>query len=180
LTSTPNDTNQYDRNNYSHSFVRPLMAEVVIDVLNAAIGVTESWGNDAPPGARAIEVGSSRVQGEVNQAFRTFGRPPRTTTCDCERGMEPALAQKLYLMADRTLDQKISKTPNNRLKDLLANHADDKAALEELFLATLCRKPTADEVEAFMDIRKKKTDRHAAFQAALYALINTNEFIFNH
>jgi Protein of unknown function (DUF1549)/Protein of unknown function (DUF1553) len=179
LSSTPNETNKLDRNNYSHCYVRPLMAEVVVDVLNAAIGVTENFGNDAPSGVRAIEVGSSQVNGQVNLAFRTFGRPPRSTACDCERAAEPALAQKLFLMADSSLDQKITRTPN-RLKELLARQADDKAALEELFLATLTRKPTADEVEQFLEIRKKKTDRQAAFQAALWALINTTEFIFNH
>ena len=179
LSSTPNDTNQYDRNNYSHAYVRPLMAEVVVDVLSAATGVPENFGNDAPTGARAIEVGSSRVNGRVNQAFRTFGRPPRTTACDCERAMEPALAQKLYLMADRDLDQKI-KASNNRLKDLLAKHSDDKEALEELFLATLTRKPTAEEIELFQQSRKKAANRLVAFQSALWALVNTTEFIFNH
>jgi hypothetical protein len=180
LSSTPNETNKFDRNNYSHCYVRPLMAEVVVDVLNAACGTTEDYGNDAPKGVRAIEVGSSRVNAQVNQVFRTFGRPPRTTACDCERAMEPALAQKLFLMADSLIDQKISRTPNNRLKDLLARHPDDDGALEELFLATLSRKPTADEFEVFQEIRKKKNDRQAAFQAALWALINTTEFIFNH
>jgi hypothetical protein len=179
LSSIPNDTNKHDRNNYSHAYVRPLMAEVVVDVLSAATGVPETFGNDAPAGVRAIEVGSSRVAGQANQVFRTFGRPPRTTACDCERAMEPALAQKLYLMADRALDQKI-KTTNNRLKDLLAKHSDDKEALEELFLATLTRKPTAEELALFQESRKKEANRLTAFQSALWALVNTTEFIFNH
>ncbi len=179
LASQPNETNKFDKNSYSHSYVRPLMAEVVADVLNAACGTKENYGVDAPPGVRAIEVGSSRVQGQINQLFRTFGRPPRTTACDCERALEPALAQKLFLMADDALDKKIRKA-DNRLKELLATHTDDKAALEELFLATLSRKPTADETEAFLDIRKRQTNRLAAFQTALYSLINTDEFIFNH
>ena len=42
LTSAPNDTNRLDRNNYSHSYIRPMMAEVVVDVLNAATGVKEN------------------------------------------------------------------------------------------------------------------------------------------
>ena len=89
------------------------------------------------------------------------------------------MAQKLFLMADRVLDQRI-RQPNNRLKELLAKHTDDSAALEELFLATLSRKPDADEIKAFTAIRKREPNRQAAFQAALYALLNTNEFIFNH
>src|SRR5262249_42945969 len=123
LSALPNKTNEFDRNNYSHSYVRPLMAEVVVDVLNAALGVSESFtATEAPPGARAIEVGSSRITGLVALAFRTFGRPPRTTACDCERALEPALAQKLFLMADSSLDDKLMRSRNNRVTALLAKN----------------------------------------------------------
>src|SRR5262249_45002087 len=39
LASDVNETNKLDRNNYSHSYLRPLMAEVFVDVLDAALGV---------------------------------------------------------------------------------------------------------------------------------------------
>src|SRR5262249_28055443 len=39
LTSKANATNKLDRNNYARSYVRPMMAEVVVDVLNSALGV---------------------------------------------------------------------------------------------------------------------------------------------
>jgi hypothetical protein len=155
------------------------MAEVVIDVLNAGLGVQETFGNDAPSGARAIEVGSSRVANPaVNYAFRIFGRPPRTTACDCERSMEAGLPQKLYLIADPSVTGKLNN-PNNRLKQLLADHKDDDAALEELFLATQSRLPTDREKAAFQKVRQRK-DRTEAFRDALWAIINTTEFIFNH
>src|SRR5262249_59806452 len=56
LSSDTNVTNKFDRKNYSHSFVRPMMAEVVVDVLNAGLGTTENFNDDAPPNCRAIEV----------------------------------------------------------------------------------------------------------------------------
>src|SRR5262249_39689669 len=62
LTSAPNETNRLDRTNYSHSNVRPMMAEVMVDVLNAALGAREKFGPDMADGSRAIEVGASRVQ----------------------------------------------------------------------------------------------------------------------
>jgi hypothetical protein len=180
LSSTVNASNRFDRTNYAHAYVRPLMAEVVVDVLNAALGTVENFGPDALPGTRAIEVGASRLQnGAVNYAFRIFGRPPRTTACDCERAMDPALPQKLYLMADPALLAKL-RAPQNRLKALLAAKPDDDAALDELFLATLARLPTAEERAAFAEHRAGKKDRQAAFAGVLWALVNTNEFIFNH
>src|SRR5206468_7821654 len=45
LSSTPNTTNQFDKNNFAHGYVRPLMAEVVVDVLNSALGTSENFGN---------------------------------------------------------------------------------------------------------------------------------------
>ena len=39
LSSTANETNKLDKNNFAHSYVRPMMAEVVVDVLNSALGV---------------------------------------------------------------------------------------------------------------------------------------------
>ena len=179
LSSKSNSVNKLDDRNHSHSLIRPMMAEVVVDVLCAATGVPENFGNDAPKGSRAIEVGSSRLNSSVSFAFRIFGRPPRTTACDCERSMEPALPQKLYLMADPGLQSKLMD-PNNRLKAILSSESDDRKALENLFLATVSRFPTENEFKAFEAYRKKANDRRTAYSDTLWALVNTTEFIFNH
>src|SRR5439155_24565486 len=83
LSSLPNATNTFHKNNFARSYVRPMMAEVVVDVLNSALGVTETFGpNDAPAGRKVIEVGSSRIQnGNLAYVLRIFGRPPRTSAC---------------------------------------------------------------------------------------------------
>jgi hypothetical protein len=157
-----------------------MLAEVVVDVINAGLGVTEKFGTDAPAGCRAIEVGSSRLQTQsVAYAFRIFGRPPRTSACDCERKMEPGLSQKLYLMADGAMVSKL-QAGQNRLRELLAKHRDDDSALEELFLATLSRFPTETEKARFNDYRAGQKDRRKVFGDTLWALVNTTEFIFNH
>ncbi len=190
LSSTPNPTNRLDRINYARSYIRPLLAEVVVDTLNAALGTSEKWAPaEAAAGARAIEVGASRVQNpNVNYVFRVFGRPPRTTACDCERAMDPALPQKLFLLSDANLQAKL-RAPQNRLGELLKAKSEDLEVLEELFLATLARLPTDRERQWFLDYRTKKVPaagdrggqaRRALFVDTLWALINTTEFIFNH
>ncbi len=182
LSSVPNATNRLDHNNFSHSFVRRLMAEVVVDVVNTALGVNEDFGRNAtelPPGSHAIEVGGTRVQNQnLAYVFRTFGRPPRSSACDCERAMEPALPQTLYLMTDSAVLAKL-RSPQSRLAKLLAGKKTDGEVLDELFLATLTRLPTAEEKKAFTDYLAK-TDRKTAFTDTLWALINTREFITNH
>jgi len=178
-TSQPNSTNSHDRISHSHSLIRPLMAEVVVDILSTATGVPDTFGNDAPQGTRALEVGASRVSGQYAYAFRIFGRPPRSLACDCDRAMEPALPQKLYLMADPAIQAKLVN-PNNRLKALLADYPEDVKALEELFLSTVSRFPTEKEKSSFDRYRKDAPDRRTAYADTLWALLNTTEFIFNH
>ncbi len=156
-----------------------MMAEVMVDVLDDAVGVREKFGNDEPPDCRAIDIGASRVQGSEALAFRVFGRPTRTSTCDCDRSSDPALTQTLYLMADDTLYARINQ-PNNRLKQILAEHKDDNAALDELFLGAIARFPTDKEREKFAAYRETHKDRRAAFGDALWALVNTREFRLNH
>ena len=193
LSSRTNETNKFDKNNYAHSYIRPMMAEVVVDVLNSALGGTETYGPVANPKAknrpnlptlrpniRAIEFGASQVQSPtVAYAFRIFGRPPRSSACDCERAMDPALPQKLYLMTDQSLLGKFNN-PTGRLQKLLNGKLTDEQVLDELFLATLSRLPTADDRATFADYRQATPDRRTAFADTLWALINTREFILNH
>jgi hypothetical protein len=180
LSSKSNDTNRLDKNNYARSYIRPMMAEAVVDVLNAALGVAETWGPEIQPGNKAVEVGASQLQNPaLTYAFRIFGRPPRTTACDCERAMEPALPQKLYLMTDPNLLAKFN-APGGRLTRLLKGGQTDDDILDELFLATLSRLPTAKDRQSFADYRRTVTDRRAAVLDTMWALINTREFILNH
>ncbi len=181
LASDTNATNKLDKNNYSHAYLRPMMAEVVVDVLDDALGTAEDFGKDvARPGARAIEVGSSHVaNGNVNYAFRIFGRPPRTTACDCERAMEPALPQKLYFMVDQGVLSKI-RAPKGRLQQLLDAKKSNEEIEEELFLATLSRGPNEHEKALVAERLKQARNRAEGFTDVLWALINTREFVLNH
>jgi len=191
LSSQTNDTNKLDKSNYARSYIRPMMAEVVVDVLNSALGATETFVNPvnpktkvktpaARPNMHAIEFGASQVQSQaVAYAFRIFGRPPRSSACDCERAMDPALPQKLYLMTDQGIINKLNN-PAGRLQKLLKSDLADERILEELFLATLSRLPSADDRRAFADHRGRVSDRRGAFSDTLWALINTREFILNH
>ena len=193
LSSKTNETNKLDKNNYAHSYVRPMMAEVVVDVLNSALGTSEVFAPNAKPNPkvkinlptikpdiRAIELGTSLVQSPTAAyAFRIFGRPPRTSACDCERAMDPALPQKLFLMTDPNLMGKFNN-PTGRLQTLLKSKKSDDEVLEELFLATLSRRPTEADRKYFAEYRQTEGDRRMVFADALWALINTREFILNH
>src|SRR5262249_56437383 len=77
-SSRPVAGNLEDRGNFARSMPRPLMAEVLVDALGAALGVSGHFGPDAPEGSRAIEIATNRVKSpELARAFRILGRPRR-------------------------------------------------------------------------------------------------------
>jgi hypothetical protein len=179
LTSKANATNRLDRNNYSHSYVRPLLAEVAVDVINTALGISEDFGPGTPLKGRAIEIGASRVENrDLMHAFGVFGRPLRLRPCDCERESESNVPQALFLMTDGEMLYKLKS--GTRLNNLLKSGQTDEQVLEELFLATLSRFPSDADRQSFAEYRKSKPDREAAFRGTLWALVNTREFILNH
>lgn len=181
LSAKVNETNRLDTRNYAHSYIRPMIAEAVVDVLNCALGTTEKFGPEIKPGSKGVEVGASQLlqQQQAMYAFRLFGRPPRTTACDCERAMEPALPQKLFLMTDPGLLAKFND-PTGRVQSLIKSGKTDDEALDELFLATLSRMPNARDRQSFTDHRKRVGTRREALIDTMWALINTREFILNH
>ncbi len=178
LTSKANATNRLDKNNYSHSYVRPLLAEAAVDAINAALGVSEDFGPDTPVNGRAIEIGPSRVGNrDLMHAFGVFGRPLRLRPCD-ERESEPNVPQSMFLMTDPEMLYKLKY--GTRVSALLNGDRTDEQILEELFLATLSRFPSEADKRSFAEYQKSKPDRQAAFTGALWALVNTREFILNH
>jgi Protein of unknown function (DUF1549)/Protein of unknown function (DUF1553) len=192
-SSVPNQTNRFDRVNFARSYVRPMLAEVVVDVVNDALGTSETYnfvpvvkGEKGDPvksldGRRMTVIGSSRMNNpNLAYALRIFGRPPRTTACDCERAMEPALPQTLFRMTDPDLLRKM-RDPKNRVAILLKDKGrPDDAVLDEMFLATLTRHPRPDEIATFKEHRATTSDRAGAFTDVVWALLNTREFILNH
>jgi Protein of unknown function (DUF1549)/Protein of unknown function (DUF1553) len=177
-SSEPCDGNLDANGNFARAEPRPMMAEVLVDALNASLGVAGDFGPDAPKGARAIEIATNRVTSpDLARVFRVFGRPARVAVCDCERPGTPALPQTLFLMTDTAL---LDKLKSGRLKDLAASDLCDLEKVEELFLATLSRLPDSEETRAALDQLHTRPDRASALGDVLWALINTREFVLNH
>jgi hypothetical protein len=161
------------------------MAEQVVDVLNAALGVEESF-TGFPAGTKMSEIGATLLggntginNGNLTYILKIFGRPVRSTACDCERFTEPALPQTLFRMSDPTLKQKIEANAGRAVKVAKAKMSDERT-VEELFLATLSRMPTEGEREKSLKHLQAEKDRVNAVQDLVWALINTREFILNH
>jgi hypothetical protein len=176
--SQPRAGNLDDRGNFARSMPRPLMAEVLVDAINAALDVPGDFGPDAPKGNRAIEIATNRVASpDLARAFRVFGRPERAAVCECERPKAPALPQTLFLMTDDAL---LARLKSGRVDALAGSDRCDADAVEELFLASFSRPPSSDEARSALDHLRASPDRASGLADVLWALINTREFVLNH
>jgi hypothetical protein len=178
LTSTPSDSNRTDRHLFSRAYVRIPPAHVVTDMWHTAVDVPPEFGNDVPAGTRAVEIAPSRLNGTPwNQLLELFGRSPRTQPCDCAPPPGPSIRQTLALMCDPTL---LGKLPHGLARRLGESELSDERIVDELFLSTLSRCPTADERTTAVAHLSTIVDRHAACEDLLWSLINTREFVTIH
>lgn len=181
LSSVANETNRQDRINYSRAQPRPLEAAVLLDAISAATGVPEEFryhpmaSGEPADGARAQQMLPDLCPSPFMDAY---GRSMRKTPGP--GSPQPALSQALHMFAGTTYTSKLSK-PGGRLAQLLAGSVDGDKAIEELYLASLTRLPTAAEKQSVMQaLAQQRGGRAASLENLLWALVSSREFAHNH
>lgn len=150
LSSATNPTNELDESNFSHSYVRRLRAEVLLDMISRITG-TEDRFNLSPPGTRAVQIHTGEV---TNYFLSTFGRAPRQTPCSCEVNREANLSQALHLINGDTITAKISQ--GRLIPELVNSKRNPADIIEELYILTLCRKPNEGERKRLVEIVERE------------------------
>jgi hypothetical protein len=119
--------------------------------------------------------------GEYKHPFlEAFGRPARAMACECERDTDTNLTQALQLVGGKVVQDKI-RSDDGRVARLLATGKSDAELIEELFLAALSRYPSEPERQLLMKrLAASGKDRRRMAEDVLWALINHNEFLFQH
>jgi hypothetical protein len=98
-----------------------------------------------------------------------FGRLNRDVIC--ERNQQPDIVQTLHLISGDTIQKKLVKwKPDPSLSD--------EQMVDRIFLSSLTRLPSAEERSRVIDAAR--TNRAAAFQDLLWAVLNSKEFLYNH
>ena len=108
-----------------------------------------------------------------------FGRPARETSCECERRNDMSLPQALSLINGPAVAEAVAD-PKGVVARLILAGTPDRELVEELYLAALSRLPDAAEYEAGIAYLGKGSGRAAAAQDLLWALLNSNAFLFVH
>ena len=174
-SSEVNATNERDEQNFSRFLFKQLEAEVLVDAISHTTGITEKF-EGVPGGSRAIQLWDSAVP---HYMLKLFGRPARTTVCDCERVAEPTVGQVLHVLNSPVIHDKVSHV-GGQISRLVEKHADDNRLAEELYLTFVSRFPNADERQVATAYMAEKTDRKRAVEDLAWSLMNSLEFLFNH
>lgn len=176
LSSTPTDGNSADAANihFTRYTTKRLTAEQVADAIDAATGTREKYVG-LPLGTRAIQLPDGGVRSYL---MDTFGRPQRVVLCECERTTTPNIAQAMHLLNGAFLNTKIAEK-TGRVEKLLAAKTPLPKAVEELFLSTWSRPPTADEAAKMVAAVKSAPTERDGLQDLLWSLVNSRGFLFN-
>ena len=105
-----------------------------------------------------------------------FGRPERESACECERRNEMSLPQAMSLVNGPT---EAVADPEGRVAAAIIAGKPDRELIEELYLGALGRFPTAGEMDDALTYLRQGAGRAAGAQDLLWALINSNAFLFN-
>src|SRR5205823_10579474 len=145
-TSKALPENAADTRFYSHYYPKRLMAEVLLDAFSQVTGVptefrtdlrneNQGLGGKYPMGIRAIQLPDTKI---ASYFLKTFGRPDREKTCECERTAEPNVAQMLHIANGDTLNDKLM-AKDNQIAKLLAEKMPAEKIVEEAYLSSLSR-----------------------------------------
>jgi hypothetical protein len=146
---------------YERARVRPLSAEELLAAIRTATGSD----------AAGLKIGD-----DVTAYFlRYFGTPTNG------RGeFQGGLAEHLFLNNSGQLRQMIQRRKGNLADKLLASKEPWERRVDELFLSVLTRPPGAEERKKFVAYLSGEGKPESLVEEAIWALLNTAEFRFNH
>lgn len=157
---------------FGHQAVKVMPPEMLYDALCLSLGVTDlKLPQPRQPNGFVVVKGGRQPQTVREQFVQMFAAK--------EAGDNPSeftlgVPQILRLMNSGLLNQ-----GGPVIDRLLQQDAPSEKRIEQLFLATLSRRPTADEVEKLSAYVAKKEDARSAYAGLLWVLLNSAEFVCN-
>ncbi|HEY1067729.1 MAG TPA: DUF1549 and DUF1553 domain-containing protein [Pirellulales bacterium] len=178
-SSEPNETNRDDEANFSHGKVRRLTAEQLLDALHQTTGVAAQF-RGYPRGMRAAQLPAAPIArrglNPDEQFLKTFGKPPRLLSCECERSDASTLVQAFQMISGELVNNLIT-AEGNRLKKLLDGDRPTPAIVDDLYWTVLSRAPTQAELTAAVQQIDASPNRREPLEDLLWSLLNAKEFV---
>ncbi len=130
----------------------------------------------SPPETRADQLTDPHIG--KDGFLDVFGRPQRESSCECERRSDFSLPQALNLVNGKTISDAVADG-NGRVAKAVLGGRSEKELVEELYLASFGRAPTAAELEKGLGYLKGGP-RASRAQDLLWALLNSKGFLYNY
>ncbi len=177
LSAAVTPTNTTDEQNFSRAVLRRLDAEVLLDAICQTTNIPEKF-DGVPAGSRAIQLWDSQVP---HYFLGIFGRPVRSTPCDCERAGTPNVSQVLHVLNSPEIQAKLTHDAGFLAELAQRPGLTDKQLIDELYLTFFSRYPSDPEqttAEKYLQAQADK--RQAAIEDLAWSMLNSLEFVFNH
>lgn len=175
LTSKMTPKNEIDnpangeRPKFTHMYVKSMSAEQLYDSLIVATKAHKS-------GRSNWEQAEQQRRMWMQQFVIAFG----TDENDESTTFNGTIPQALMMMNGELVQNAISPSKGSYLNTVLADKSNEAAKLKELYMSTLSRNPTSKELAAAKSLIKRAKTPIEGYQDLYWALLNSNEFIFNH
>ena len=162
---------------YARHYPRRMLAESVVDAVARAtnIAAPRLAVAGAQPVTRAMQLpDSTDPRGAMGLFLNAFGRGDRDST---ERSREGSIVQALSMLNDSFVTTRTRASGNSTVQRTLAATRDAAVIADELYLATLSRRPTTDERAAAI-AHLNGGDLTSRAEDLQYALLNRLEFLY--
>jgi hypothetical protein len=173
LSSVPNAGNKEDTMAYSRYYPRHLAAEQALDSISQATGVPAQF-DSFYPGTRAMQVTHPEVE---SYFLDVFDRAPRKEVC--ERKHTLTLNQVIHRISGDTIQRRITNEGGLLSKMLAANRSVEEI-IDELYLGTVSRSPTAQDRDLGQQAIARAGNVRAGLEDLFWSLLNSKEFWYNH
>ncbi len=95
-------------------------------------------------------------------------------------GNKPTTLQAMLMMSSSLVNDRVLAEAGSRIYRLMTAGRTDDEIIDELYLSSLSRQPSAAEKKYVLETFPFKTDRKRAAQNLQWVLLNSVEFILNH
>ncbi len=154
---------------FSRVYVKPLTAEQLYDSLIIATNAHKS-------GRSSWEQSERTRQDWLQQFVRTFGNDEGEESSS----FDGSIPQALMMMNGDLVRDAVSFKSGSHLGDILAGKGSDTQKLQKIYLTALGRPASKSELGAVQKFFRSSRDPLTVYSDLFWALLNSNEFIFNH
>jgi hypothetical protein len=154
---------------FSRVYVKPLTAEQLYDSLIIATNAHKS-------GRSSWEESERQRQEWLQQFVRAFGNDEGEESSS----FDGSIPQALMMMNGDLVQDAVSFKSGSHLAEILSGKGNEVQKVQKIYLTALSRLPTKGELNAVQRFFRSSRDPITVYSDLFWALLNSNEFIFNH